>query len=71
MASLVMSMERSTAKCAIQAKGVHFYSASTQEANNVITQSRGDGYDLSNALNVTDFIPNSWGYVSKGFAWFA
>ena len=52
-------------------KGVHFYTASEAEANNVITESLGDGYDLSNALNGSDnLLANGWGYVYEGIAWY-
>ena len=53
-----------------QAKGVHFYSASTEEANTVITESLGDGYDLNNALNQSNLIDGGWGYVYEGSAWY-
>ena len=51
-------------------KGIHFYSASDAEANNIIANSLGSGYDLSNALKEDDLLPNGWGYVYEGAAWY-
>ena len=51
-------------------KGIHFYSASDAEANNIIANSLGSGFDLSNALKVDDLLPNGWGYIYEGTAWY-
>ena len=51
-------------------KGIHFYSASDTEANNIIANSLGSGFDLSNALKVDDLLPNGWGYIYEGAAWY-
>ena len=51
-------------------KGIHFYSASDAEANNIIANSLGSGFDLSNALKQDDLLPNGWGYIYEGAAWY-
>ena len=51
-------------------RGIHFYSASDAEANNIIANSLGSGYDLSNALKEDDLLPNGWGYIYEGAAWY-
>ena len=51
-------------------KGIHFYSASDTEANNIIANSLGSGYDLSNARNEDNLLPNGWGYIYEGTAWY-
>ena len=51
-------------------KGNHFYSASDSEAENIIAMSLGSGYDLSNALKEDDLLPNGWGYIYEGAAWY-
>ena len=51
-------------------KGIHFYSASDAEANNIIANSLGSGFDLSNALKEDDLLPGGWGYIYEGAAWY-
>ena len=51
-------------------KGIHFYSASDAEANNVIANSLGSGFDLSNAQKEDDLLPGGWGYIYEGTAWY-
>ena len=51
-------------------KGIHFYSASEAEANNIIANSLGSGFDLNNALKEDDLLPNGWGYIYEGIAWY-
>ena len=51
-------------------KKVHFYSANASEANNVIANSLGDGYDINNAMNQDNLLSNGWGYVYEGIAWY-
>lgn len=51
-------------------KGIHFYSASDVEANNIIANSLGSGFDLSNALKEDDLLPGGWGYIYEGAAWY-
>ena len=51
-------------------KGIHFYSASDAEANNIIANSLGSGYDLSNARNKDTLLPTGWGYIYEGAAWY-
>lgn len=46
-------------------KGYHFLSSSKEEANNVIKNSLGSGYDLNNAVN-KDPITGGWGYRYEG-----
>ena len=46
-------------------KGYHFLSTSTDEANTVIRNSLGAGYDVSNAVN-KDPITGGWGYKYEG-----
>jgi len=46
-------------------KGYHFLSTSAEEANNVIRNSLGAGYDISNAAN-KDPITGGWGYKYEG-----
>jgi len=52
-------------------KGIHFYSASDAEANNVISNSLGSGFDISNALQENDLLSYGWGYIYEGVAWYA
>ena len=52
-------------------KGIHFYSASEAEANNVISNSLGSGFDISNALQENDLLSRGWGYIYEGVAWYA
>ena len=51
-------------------KGIHFYTANDSEANNIIANSLGSGYDLSNALKEDDLLPNGLGYIYEGTAWY-
>ena len=51
-------------------KGIHFYSASDAEANNVISNSLGSGFDLSNAQKEDELLPDGWGYIYEGTAWY-
>ena len=51
-------------------RGIHFYSASDVEANNIIANSLGSGFDLNNALKEDDLLPNGWGYIYEGAAWY-
>jgi len=53
-----------------ESKGIHFYSASEVEANNVITKSLGDEYNIDNARNNDNLLSNGWGYVYEGVAWY-
>ena len=46
-------------------KRYHFLSSSTEEANSVIRNSLGAGYDLNNGLN-RDPIAGGWGYKYEG-----
>ena len=46
-------------------KGYHFLSTSAEEANNVIKNSLGAGFDLNNAIN-KDPITGGWGYKYEG-----
>ena len=46
-------------------KGYHFLSTSAEEANNVIKNSLGGGFDLNNAIN-KDPITGGWGYKYEG-----
>jgi hypothetical protein len=52
-------------------KGVHFYTASAEERDNVIRQSIGAGYvgQLDQARNAA-LIPGGWGYRFEGVAWY-
>ena len=52
-------------------KGIHFYTASEAEANNVISNSLGSGFDISNALQENDLLSHGWGYIYEGVAWYA
>lgn len=51
-------------------RGIHFYSASEVEANNVIANSLGEDYTLDNAFNEDNLLPGGWGYVYEGIAWY-
>ena len=51
-------------------RGIHFYSASESEANNVIAKSLGDGYTLENAKQEDNLLSNGWGYIYEGIAWY-
>ena len=51
-------------------RGIHFYSASESEANNVILNSLGEGYNLSNAIKEDNLKPDGWGYIYEGIAWY-
>ena len=53
-----------------EGKGIHFYSASEVEANNVISKSLGNGYTIDNAINNDNLLGNGWGYVYEGVAWY-
>ena len=52
-------------------KGIHFYSASETEANNVIANSLGESYNLENARNHDNLLTGGWGYIYEGIAWYA
>ena len=52
-------------------KGIHFYTASHSEASNIIANSLGGEFDLSNARNENDLLVNGWGYIYEGIAWYA
>ena len=54
-------------------KGAHFYSSNLEEVRNIITNSVGQQYstDLNKTLAAnTSLIPNGWGYVFEGKAFF-
>ena len=51
-------------------RGIHFYSASESEANNVIAKSLGNGYTLDNAKQEDNLLSNGWGYIYEGIAWY-
>lgn len=51
-------------------RGIHFYSASETEANNVIANSLGSGYTLDNAKQEDNLLSNGWGYIYEGIAWY-
>lgn len=48
--------------------GTHFYTPSTEEANNVIKQSVGDLFTIENALGQAP-TSNGWGYQFEGIAY--